>query len=119
MLGRYDQRRRLHRSAVFKRKRDLALGVRFEEIDDLAMTVGGHAFEDAMRIIKRRRPQVGRLVASKAEPDALIASAFVLVAVFIDAHSDMGRLFVQITIELGAVPVKAIDRKRPRLKSSH
>src|SRR3546814_9397213 len=92
MLGRYDQRRRLHRSAVFKRKRDLALGVRLKEIDDLAMPVGGHAFEDAMRIIKRRRHQVGRLVASKAEHDALIAGAFVLVAVFIDAHRDMGRL---------------------------
>src|SRR3546814_1370510 len=61
-----------------------------------------------MRVIKRRRHQAGRLVAGKAEHDALVARAFVLVAAFVHALRDMGRLAVEIILERKTFPVKAL-----------
>src|SRR3546814_5143602 len=66
------------------------------------------ALKNAMRVIKRRRHQAGRLVAGKAEHDALVARAFVLVAAFIHALRDMGRLAVEIILERKTFPVTAL-----------
>src|SRR3546814_6547146 len=66
------------------------------------------ALKNARRGIKRRRQQAGRLVAGKAEHDALVARAFVLVAAFVHALRDMGRLAVEIILERKTFPVKAL-----------
>ena len=66
--------------------------------------------ENLVAVIERRGHQVGRLVAGKAEHDALIARAFVLVAAGIDALRDFRRLAVQMVFEGQRFPVEAVLR---------
>ena len=108
MLGRDDQRGGAHRLAAFILQRHLALGVGLEEIDDLVVAVVRHLLEDAVRVIERRRHQVGRLVGRVAEHDALVAGAFVLVAALVDALGDVRGLAVQVILEAGGLPVEAV-----------
>ena len=89
VLGRNDHRGRAHRHFILVAQRHLALGVGLEERRLAAVAVGGHPLEDVVRIIERRRHQVGRLVGRVAEHDALVAGAFVLVAAGIDALRDV------------------------------
>jgi hypothetical protein len=107
MLGRNHQRGGPHRHAAFILQCHLALGVGLEEIRGAGMTIGGHALEDLVRIIERRRHQVRSLVGRIAEHDPLIARAFVLVAALVDALRDMRGLSVQVAGEFGGLPVEA------------
>jgi len=59
-------------------------------------------------VVQRRRHELGRLVAGIAEHDALVARALVLVAGRVHAHGDVGRLGVQVHVDLGALPVEAL-----------
>ena len=99
VLGRDDDRGRRDRLAVLVAQRDLALGVGLEERRGAGMAVGGHALEDLVAVIERRRHQVGGLVAGEAEHDALVAGAFVLVARGVDALGDVRGLAVQMVLE--------------------
>ena len=107
MLGRDDDRGRLRRLAVLEAKRDLALRIRLQERRAAAVTVGRHLHQDLVAVIQRRRHQVRGLVAGKAEHDALVAGAFVLVLAGIDALRDVGRLRVKVVGEVELVPVEA------------
>jgi dihydroxyacetone kinase len=96
VLGRDDDGGGRHRLAAFVAQGHLALGVGLEERRRAGMAVGGHALEDLVAVIERRRHQVGRFVGGIAEHDALVARAFVLVAARIDALRDVRRLAVQV-----------------------
>ena len=61
-----------------------------------------------MRVIDRRRHQLGRLAAGVAEHDALVAGALVLVAGGVDALGDVGGLRVQQHFDLGVAPMEAV-----------
>src|SRR3546814_17819230 len=63
--------------------------------------------QDGVGIVDRRRHQGLCFAAGKAEHDALVARALVLVAGGIDAEGDVARLGVDV------------DRKSTRLNSSH
>jgi hypothetical protein len=73
----------------------------------LGLAGGGEVFEDLVRVVDRRRHQLGRLAAGVAEHDALVARALVLVAGGVDALRDMRRLSVQVDLDLGLLPVEA------------
>src|SRR3546814_3524556 len=89
-------------------ERDRALGVGFEEIDRLGVAVERELVEYAVRIIERGRHQVRRLVSRVAEHDTLIAGALVLVAALVDALGDVDRLAMEVTGEIGILPVEAV-----------
>jgi hypothetical protein len=72
------------------------------------MAVARHPLEDAMRLEQGRRHQRRGLVAGKAEHDALVAGAFILVAGLVDALGDVGRLAVEMAGEIGILPVEAM-----------
>ncbi len=67
----------------------------------------GEHLENLMRIIERRRHQVGRLAHCVAEHDALVAGAFVLVAGGVHALRNVDRLLVQQHLDIGGVPMEA------------
>ncbi len=108
VLGRDDHGGGRDRQAAFIAQRDLALGVGFEERGRAGVAVGGHALEDLVAVIERRRHQVGGLVGRIAEHDPLVARAFVLVARGVDALRDMGGLAVQPVDEFELLPVEAV-----------
>jgi len=55
-----------------------------------------------------RRHQIRGLAAGKAEHDALVAGAFVLVAGGIDALGDVHRLLVDEALDMRMLPVEAL-----------
>ena len=57
--------------------------------------------------LDRRRHQLRRLAAGKAEHQPLVAGPLVLVADGVDPHRDVGRLGVQQDLDLRPRPVKA------------
>ena len=61
-----------------------------------------------MRIVDRRRHQLGRFAAGIAEHNALVAGALVLVAGGIDARAMSTRLGMQQHLDIGVLPMKAI-----------
>src|SRR3546814_2081231 len=104
--------------AIFERERNLALGIGFKEIGGLAVAVGRHLFQDLVRIIQRRRHEIGGFVAGIAEHDALVARAFILVSAGVNALRDMRGLTVEEVGEFGGFPLEtlliisnALDRK--------
>ena len=103
MLGRQHDLRHLDRLAVLVANGDLALGVRAELAPRLAAATRlREALQDAVGVEDRRRHQLRRLGAGIAEHDALVAGTLVLVAGRIDADGDVGRLGMQVDIDLGA-----------------
>ena len=107
MLGRDDDRGRRGGLAVVEAQGDLALGVGLKEGRRARVAVGGHPLQDLVAVVKRRRHQIGGLVAGEAEHDALVAGTFVLVAGRVDALRDVRRLAVEIIVEIGGLPVEA------------
>ena len=102
MLGRDDDRGRPHRLAVDILQRHLALGIGPEQRRRAGVARLGQRAQDRVRVIDRRRHQLGRLAAGIAEHHALVAGALVLVAGGVDALRDIRRLLVD----------QAFDRRR-------
>ncbi len=68
----------------------------------------GQGLQDVVAVLQGGRHQLGRLVRGVAEHDALVAGAFVLVLGRIHALGDVGRLRVQVVLELEGLPVEAV-----------
>jgi hypothetical protein len=107
VLSRYHQSGGTDRLAILILKRDLALGVRLEEWRCPAVTVLRQPLQNTVRVEQGGGQQILGLVGGVAEHDALVASAFVLVAAFIDALRDVRRLAVEVVFEAGGLPMKA------------
>ncbi len=109
VLGRDDDAGAADRLAVDVAQGDLALRIRQQPGDALVADRAQllDAAEDAVRVIQRRRHQLGRLARGVAEHDALVAGAFVLVAGRVHALGDMGGLGVQVAFHMGVLPVEA------------
>ena len=107
MLGRDDDLRHFHRLAVLVAHGDLRLGVGTE----LRLLPGfariRHQLENGVAVLDGGRHEAIGLAAGIAEHDALIAGAFILVVLGIDALGDVGRLLVQQDFDVGVLPVKA------------
>ena len=108
VLGGDDHRSAGHRRAVFIAQRDLALGVGFKERRRTALAIRRQPFENLVAVVDRRRHEIGGLVAGKTEHDALVARAFVLIAIGIDALRDFGGLAMQMVLEGQRLPVEAV-----------
>ena len=67
----------------------------------------GQRLNDPVAEGDRRRHQLRGLIAGKAENQALIARALFLVFARINALRDLGRLFVDVAVNRGFLPVKA------------
>ena len=107
VLMRQHDLRRLDRLAVRVAHRDLALGVGAEALFLAGVARLGEQLQNLVRIIDRRRHQIGRFAHGVAEHDALVARALVLVAGGVDALRDVDRLLVQQHFDIGGVPVEA------------
>ena len=59
----------------------------------------GKPLQDLVRIMDRRRHQHICLAAGIAEHESLVAGALILVVAAVDAHRDVGGLFVKIVLE--------------------
>ena len=106
VLGGDHHRGRTNRLAVDVLQADLALRVGAEP--GLAGVAGlSHRFQDVVRIIDRCRHQHIGLAHGVAEHDALVARAFVLVVLRIDALRDIGRLLMDVAFDIGMLPVEA------------
>ena len=68
----------------------------------------GQRAQDLVRVKDRRRHQLRRVAAGKAEHHALVAGALVLVARGIDALRDIARLVVDVAIDRRALPVEIV-----------
>ena len=86
---------------------DLALGVGAELRRRAGPACLRHLAQDRVGELDRRRHQLRRLAAGKAEHQPLVARPLVLVADGIDPHRDVGRLGVQQDLDLRPRPVKA------------
>ena len=106
MLRGDHNRRRPYRLAVLVLQGDLALGVGPELRPPARMPVLGHALQDHVGILDRRRHQLVGLVAGVAEHDALIAGAEIFVAAGVDTLGDVARLAVQADLDRGLLPMK-------------
>ena len=84
----------------------LGVGTEFDRIAVAGFARLGENFQNFMRIMQRRRHQIGRLVGRIAEHDALVARAFVLVAGGVDALGDIGRLGVQQNFDVRRFPME-------------
>src|SRR3546814_116987 len=84
------------------------LGIGLKEIGGLAVAVGRHLFQDLVRIIQRRRHEIGGFVAGIAEHDALVARAFILVSAGVNALRDMRGLTVEEVGEFGGFPMETL-----------
>ena len=89
---------------------DLAFGVRLQKRCCTRMTVSGHTLEDLVAVIQRGGHQVRRLCRCIAKHDALVASAFILVATGVYALGNMCRLAVQVIFKTQGFPVEALLR---------
>ncbi len=56
----------------------------------------------------RRRHQRLGLAAGISEHDALVAGALILVAEGIDSDGDVGRLLVQMNLDIGGLPMESV-----------
>ncbi len=108
VLGRQHDRGGPHRFAALIGQGHLALGVRLQPGLLARMAGVGQHLQDVVRVLQRRRHQLGRLVRRIAEHDALVARALVLVARGVHPHGDVGRLAVQVAGEVGVLPVEAL-----------
>ena len=70
------------------------------------MAIIGQLLQDLVAVIQRGRHQVGGFIAGKAEHDALVARAFVLVVARIDTLGDIQRLPVQVVFKAKVLPMK-------------
>ncbi len=70
----------------------------------------GHLVQDAVSVEDRRGHERLGLAAGEAEHDALIAGTFflLLVGIGIDTERDVGGLLMQVILELGVLPMKAL-----------
>ncbi|MNI36165.1 hypothetical protein D3C73_902080 [compost metagenome] len=108
VLGRDDDGGRAHRAAVLVIEGDLALGVGLQARLLARMAGVGQGLQDVVAVLQGGRHQLGRLVRGVAEHDALVARALVLVGAGVDALGDVGRLRVQVVLELERLPVEAV-----------
>ena len=100
------------RLAVLVAHRDLALGVGAELRRRTLLGVARRreVAQDLVRVVDRRRHELGRLAAGVAEHDALVARALFLVGAGlqrVDALRDVGRLRMQQHLDVGLLPVEA------------
>ncbi len=119
MLGGQDDLGHADRFAgdIFDRNLALGVGPEFDGVAVAGFARLGENFQNFMRIMQRRRHQIGRLVGRIAEHDALVARAFVLVAGGVDALGDIGGLRVQqnfddrgLPMETGLFVANVLDR---------
>src|SRR3546814_6143346 len=96
-----------HRLVAAITQRHLTLGIRLKERSRARMAIGRQPFEDLVTVIERGRHEIGGFIAGKAEHDALITRAFILVAAGIDALRDIRGLGVQMVFEDQRLPVEA------------
>jgi hypothetical protein len=108
VLGGHHHRRRPHRLAVHVLERDLALGVGADVGGGSGVPGFGQRPQDAVGVIDGSRHEDVRLAAGEAEHDALVARALVLVAAGVHAAGDVGRLRVDVHVDLGVLPVKPL-----------
>ena len=76
--------------------RDLGLAVGTEEVDLLRLADVGELLRELVRVVDRRRHELGRLVGRVAEHQALVAGALLLVEALALGHAlrDVGRLLL-------------------------
>ena len=108
MLDRHDHLGRTNRLSVNVLQRHLAFRIRAELRRPAGVAGLGKRAQNRMRVIDRRRHQIRRVVAGKAEHHALVAGAFVLVAGSIYALSDVAGLVVDEAADVGMLPVKIL-----------
>ncbi len=109
MLRRQDDLRRRHRLAIdiFDRHLALRIGPELRGVALPEPAFARQSLENLMRIIDRRRHQLGGLATGIAEHDALIAGTLVLIARGIDTLRDIGRLGMQQNFDIGILPMEA------------
>ncbi len=86
---------------------DLALRIGAKHVDGAGVPRLRHFVQDAVGVVDRRRHEIVGVAAGEAEHDSLIARALVLVARGVDPLGDVGRLLVQIDVDLGFLPMEA------------
>src|ERR1019366_7522061 len=94
VLRRHDDRVDADRDVVLVLERDLRLAVGAEEIDRLLLPDGGELLREEVRVVDRRRHELGRLVGRVPEDQALVARALLLVeaVALVDALRDVRAL---------------------------
>ncbi len=107
VLGRHDHGTHANRLVVLVGHGDLTLRIRLQK-RAAGVTRLGHALQDLVRIVDRRRHQIRRLGAGIPEHDALVARAFVLVSGSVHALRNMGGLLMQQDFDVGGLPVEAL-----------
>jgi hypothetical protein len=107
MLRRDDDLGHFDGLAVFIANGDLRFGIGSEQRFAAAFARFGHQSENGVAVMDRSRHQAIRLTAGVTEHDALVAGAFVLVVLGIDALGDMRRLRMQQHFDFGVLPMKA------------
>ena len=108
MLRRHDNSGGGDWQAAFVAQGNLALCVWFKERGYTGMAVSGHTLQNLVAVIERCRHQIGRFVGRIAKHDALIASAFILVAGCINTLCDLDGLAVQIVFKAECFPMETI-----------
>ncbi len=110
VLGRQHDGVDAVRLAVDVAHRHLALGVRAQEGQAAVLAQLGLALDQPVRVVDRRRHQLGRFVAGVAEHQALVAGAGVQVVVagMVDALRDVVALLVVADHHRAALVVDAV-----------
>ena len=110
MLRRQDDRADRRRGAVLVMDRHLRLriGAELAGLPLACLASLRQALEDLVRIIDRRRHQLGGLPAGITEHDALVAGAFAGLVARVHALGDIGGLRMQQNVDLDLLPVEAV-----------
>ena len=108
MLGRDHDGGGANRLTVNIAQGDLAFRIGAELRCQARVAVLGHAAQNGVGIMDRRRHQGVGFIAGIAEHDALVARPDVLVAGGIDALGNINGLGVEVDLHLGFFPMKTI-----------